>query len=439
MEDTATQNAVVTYLPPLLENIPAELKAIPQWVAWKPVPAPKKPRKVPMNPKTEWGASTTNPGAWATFDDAVWFYIANQGKEHTHRSKENDETGPIAGVGFVLTAADPYVGIDLDHCVAEDGNVEPWAREIIAAAGSYTELSPSGTGVRIFVKGKMPSGDCKTGDVEMYCDKRYLTTTGIPVPGFESAVSLPIAENQEGIDSVHACYVAKPAKQDTPPSTSATSLPSVDDDTLLAKIRASGQGAKFEKLMRGDISEYTNKGKSQSEADMALCSMLAFWARKNAEQMDRLFRTSLLYRTKWDEMHGAQTYGAMTIAKAIAGTKDVYGVNPQAPQTEEQEHTHGFLPPPPPVPLDAFPDEIAALLREAADAFGVSPEIPVASFLAFLSGLVGRSRLISIKEGWVEAGNLWFVTVAKSGTGKSPCISAFFATIYNRERNSKKD
>lgn len=435
-------NANQSYLSPLPDNIPAELKLLSQWVAWKAVPNPKKgkPDKVPMNPQTGRGAITTNPATWSTFDEAARFYTEWQGKEHSHQDgKKGMLTGFVAGVGFVLTAGDPYVGIDLDHCIGEDGTIEPWARGIINVMSSYTELSPSGTGVRIFVKGQLPEGRRKAGDVEMYETGRFLTLTGIPVPGMESA-ALPLMGNQTGINAIHKDFLAKPAAPED------NALPSItsgiesqglvfDDDMLLAKIRASRQAAKFNALMNGDITGYS----SQSEADMALCGILAFWTGKNAKQMDRLFRGSGLYRQKWDEMRGAQTYGSMTIAEAMSQRKDVYQGGPQDPQAKKQGEAHGaFLLPTPSPPLDAFPASVASLLKEAAAAFGVPLEIPIACFLALLSCLVGRTRLIRIKETWAEAGNLWTVIVAKSGMGKTPAMRAFFAPIYKREAAAKK-
>lgn len=427
------------YLPPLLDNIPAELKSLPQWVAWKAVPNPKKakPDKLPMNPRSGRGAGSTNSATWGSFEEAVEFYVAWQGKEHTHQSSSGMKAGPIVGIGFVLTAADPYVGIDLDHCVAEDGTVEPWAQEIINTVGSYTERSPSGTGVRIFVKGRLPDKGKHIGNVEIYDTGRYLTMTGIPLPGSDTFA--PVAENQAGIDCILEKFIAQPATQDTASllltGDIAPQVPAFDAETLLIKIQASKQADKFNVLMSGDTTGYS----SQSEADMALCSILAFWTGKNAEQMDHLFRRSGLFRSKWDEMHGAQTYGAMTIAKAIARTKEVYGVSAQGAPTGEQDNSQcGFLPPPPPVPLDAFPATVADLLKESASAFGVPLEIPVTCFLALLSCLVGRTRLIRIKDTWLEAGNLWVVIVAKSGMGKTPAMRSFFAPIYKREAASKK-
>jgi hypothetical protein len=99
------------------------------------------------------------------------------------------------------------------------------------------------------------------------------------------------------------------------------------DEILLDKIIRSRQDQKFQKLFMGD---WQGDYESQSEADLALCSILAFWSKKDPEQIDRIFCQSKLYREKWDEQHGRDTYGEMTIGRAIAHTETVYGEN-QAP------------------------------------------------------------------------------------------------------------
>ena len=95
----------------------------------------------------------------------------------------------------------------------------------------------------------------------------------------------------------------------------------LDDPELLRKASNARNGHNFDPLWRGD---WKGLYKSQSEADMALCCTLAFWTGKNAEQMDRLFRRSALYREKWDRQTGDMTYGERTIKNAIAKTTCVY-------------------------------------------------------------------------------------------------------------------
>ena len=96
-------------------------------------------------------------------------------------------------------------------------------------------------------------------------------------------------------------------------------MPQTADEILRAALN-SKNGAKFKALYSGDTSGYG----SQSEADMALCNMLAFWTGCDAEKMDALFRSSGLMRNKWDRKQSGSTYGALTVQKAIAGCSEVY-------------------------------------------------------------------------------------------------------------------
>lgn len=114
-------------------NFPKELAALPQWICWRLEPDPKseKPRKVPYDPKTGRRASSTNPQTWATLSEAE---AARQKYLFT-------------GVGFVFTEAGGIVGVDIDHCKKEDGSWNEVASAILAKYPSYTEISPSGTGL----------------------------------------------------------------------------------------------------------------------------------------------------------------------------------------------------------------------------------------------------------------------------------------------------
>jgi putative DNA primase/helicase len=157
---------------PIIENIPNEMKKLPQWVLWK-FELDKNNRwtKVPYHPKP-YRASSNKPRTWSTFK-AVW--IAYQ-------------AGGFDGVGFVFSENDEFIGIDLDHIFDADGNVkesEPWALDVLEQLkGSYTELSPSGEGLHIIVRGSLPEpggNDGKPGGqphLEIYQSGRYFTITG---------------------------------------------------------------------------------------------------------------------------------------------------------------------------------------------------------------------------------------------------------------------
>jgi hypothetical protein len=190
--------------------------------------------------------------------------------------------------------------VDLDHCRnPETGEIAPWAQQLVNALHSYTEVSPSGTGVHIYVRGQLAEKGRKRGDIELYDRERYFTVTGDHLPETPTTI-------EDGQTMVEWLYVAMPIMA-----------------TLLAD---SGRREKCSQLFAGDSRTY----KSASEADLGLCSMAAH-AGASPEQIDALMRLSGLYRAKWDEMHGAQTYGQMSIAKALEGIGDASGA--QRPAT----------------------------------------------------------------------------------------------------------
>ena len=141
-----------------IDNIPDEPKVCKQWVCWNST-------KFPINVRTGKKAEVDNPHTWCTFKEA----------------QEAVLSGKYKGVGFVLTGDDPYTIIDLDHVINPDtGEILPWAQEIINLMDSYTEVSQSGTGIHIIIRGKKPGDRCKgkNGQIEIYDHARYFALTG---------------------------------------------------------------------------------------------------------------------------------------------------------------------------------------------------------------------------------------------------------------------
>ncbi|WP_449284414.1 hypothetical protein [Marinobacter sp. PE14] len=159
---------------PNLEAVPEELQQYRQWVVWKAVPIRKrngtvKMTKVPYSPKTGKKASSRRPETWATFDDVYEAYLLEG----------------YTGIGFVFTADDPFVGVDLDNCFDDSGKLRGDARRAVDELQSFTERSPSGKGLHIICKGKLPgTGHCdnKAGR-EMYQEGRFFTITADVVEG----------------------------------------------------------------------------------------------------------------------------------------------------------------------------------------------------------------------------------------------------------------
>lgn len=291
-----------------LVHIPQALRDTAQWVSWRRTPPPKpgaKFGKIPINPATGANASSTDPASWGTFDAAVARAIADD----------------LAGVGFVFTEASRYVGIDLDGCIdPSTGEIAAWALEIVHAYCGYVEVSPSGTGLHVIVQGSLPSGGRKKGPIEMYSTARYFTMTGDVLEEF----SKPITDQTPELAALHAKVFAEPPPsqelfdEDAPADESPNE--DLSDDEIIERARGAKNGAKFEQLWRGDITAY----RSESEADLALCGLLAFWCRGDAARIDRLFRRSGLMRAKWDTKRGSITWGQQTINKALAGKTKFY-------------------------------------------------------------------------------------------------------------------
>ena len=213
-----------------------------------------------------------------------------------------------------------YVGTDLDHCVdSVTGGIEDWAQEILDLLRSYSEFSPSGTGIHVIVRGQLPGdgGGRKKGPVEMYGTARYFTMTGNPVTGTPATIETRTTE----LAQLHQRFFGESKARNH--RTASQSPVDLSDEYVMTQASSAANGAKFMTLFRGDWSAY----RTQSEADLALCAILAFWTNGNPEQVDRLFRCSGLIRDKWDERHfaGGQTYGERTVATACEGEADSPG------------------------------------------------------------------------------------------------------------------
>jgi putative DNA primase/helicase len=270
-----------------------------RWVIWNLEARNGKPTKVPYQaicPSTR--ASSTDPTTWSDFDRA---HVAV-------------EDGKADGFGFVL--GDGYVGVDLDVCRdPQTGAMTVETQAIIDALSSYTEISPSGTGLHILLRASLPPGGRRKGHVEIYADGRYFTVTGEHLEGTPTTIEARSTE----LAALHGRLFGTDGNGHRPAPCPVASVAD-DDAVLLERARGASNGAKFSALWAGDTTAYP----SPSEADLALCRLLAFWTHGDQGRIDRLVRSSGLFRQKWDERRGTQTYGELTIDKAIAGCREFY-------------------------------------------------------------------------------------------------------------------
>jgi len=199
-----------------LENIPAELKERNQWIPWKSIEKGGRDAKVPFQPDGT-PAKTDDPSTWSSFDKCV--SVASR----------------FNGLGYVFSADDPYTGIDLDSCFdPETGEISDWAKRWITKLNSYSEISPSGCGVKVWVKAKFPFGNGKNlklknqpkirnkvAGVEAYDHGRYFCVTGKRLAGLSNNPE----PRQEELNELYDFFFKadSPGKEPEPDRTSSSS------------------------------------------------------------------------------------------------------------------------------------------------------------------------------------------------------------------------
>lgn len=285
------QTQAATWIDPF-PSIPAELKARPQWAA-------ARHDKVPVNPRNGRNAQVDNPATWGTYRAACERFVSDG----------------LLGVGYIFTEDDPYTGVDLDKCV-NDGQPTDRAQALIDGLYSYSEYSQSRTGVHVIVRATLPGNrGRKASGVELYNHRRFLIFTGAALPDCPATIE----PRQDEIDQLMAVVFGNPKPSGPAQPAQPTNL---DDHKIVELARNAGNGAKFDRLWSGNVNGYS----STSEADLALCAILAFWTGGDSRRIDDLFRQSALMRDKWLEVHAhdGRTYGQMTIAKALEGLTAYY-------------------------------------------------------------------------------------------------------------------
>jgi putative DNA primase/helicase len=296
-------------------GIPEELKQYKNWVLWKFIDKKdgKKPTKVPFktwysNDLTQkskpmgYMATSTNPEHWDTFENIKKAY----------------ETGKYEGIGFVFGNT-PYCGIDIDHCIDETG-IKPKAYELIQKLNSWTELSPSKTGIHTIIKAekkvdnaKNPQWDITNNTIsglEIYDTGRYFTMTGLRIGDTPETIE----DRQKELDEI--CDIHFEKKEKAPKETKVKQSLTLSESEIIEKAMKATNGSEFKRLYDGDISGY---GNDHSSADLALCNMLAFYT-QNFHTIDSIFKSSGLYREKWDR----QDYKSKTINEALSSVTGTY-------------------------------------------------------------------------------------------------------------------
>lgn len=274
----------------LRQNVPAELQVRTQW-------AGANRNKSPWNPRTGSFAKVNDPSTWVTFEEAINLLLQVNG---------------IETIGYMVSVDDPYVGVDLDECFDQDGKLDPEKARHVEALSTYFEVSPSGGGLRGFVRAVQPGPAIKNKreKVEVYDRVRFLRMTG------NVYRDLPITENQNALDRLYQQYTTHRLGETGARVRNWEYSPPYTDDEVLERVRRAGNADKFERLWAGDISGNDN---DHSKADQALVGVLAYWA-QDEEQLGRLVARSGLNRDKWSQAG----YRARTINEVLDNLQHTY-------------------------------------------------------------------------------------------------------------------
>jgi putative DNA primase/helicase len=312
-----------------LASVPELLKSLPNWIWWRRENDTKVPYVV-----GNWSrhASSTDPSTWTTFANAV----------------HNMTLSKTEGVGFVIHGAaqeKKIVGFDLDGCRnPETGELTSWAQELMEEIGSYTEITPSETGVRVWVIGDLPRGTrvfnldpaAGFGDkvkIEVFDCARYFTVTGNACGGWVGQQDI----QQRNLEPIYRfCEHIRNQFPAAKPIATVTDF----SDHGCVQIKHTGTilTSKLGLLLYGNVAQAkpfiiedgcgnSVEYPSHSEADMALATLLAMNG-KSTEEIVEAFRASSLYRRKWER----ESYRENTITKAMETAKKLKAQEPKPAQ-----------------------------------------------------------------------------------------------------------
>lgn len=371
------------YLRPIIDAFPPALLAWHNWCLWSPEFREGKWTKVPYCSTSENKARSNSPVSWSGFNATSTAF--------NRRNQWDGAFGPkVTGFGFMV--AKPFTGVDLDHCHdPKTGQIEPWAMTIVKALDSYTEVSASGTGLRIIIKGKKPIGaKCRVpigeGQLEVYDTARFVTLTGHRI-----GHNTDVMDRQKALEDLCQQFLP-PSPQSavvaiTPPAPDGT-------ESKIIELAHALMGEEFAALWAGDASAFNN---DRSRADMALVSKLAFFTGPNISLLDALFRLSGLYRDKWEDR---ADYRDNTINRAL--NRDTFykwptPANPnddlvnEITQYDQPQKNHNQIETPTEEPIKSTTKEtIDEMVQEARDK-GCKPNTKAKNQAALLADLARKN------------------------------------------------
>lgn len=376
--------------------------------------------KIPLNPVTGERAKSDDPATWTTYQVA----------------KERCEANPNLTLGFVLTANDPFVCIDMDSHKTGSPAILANHKEIYERFNTWSELSPSG-GVHIWLKASFEGGRRLSQQyLEVYSSGRYMTVTG------KTLNAVPIELRQDELNELVQAIDVRQA------AVSIIDSPEVQTDYEVCSIAANASnGDLFKALYQG---QWKDVYPSQSEADIALVDIIAFYT-DNRAQVARIFRSSelgkrkkaqrndYLFHPKWGIVSRAfdqkgpkvsadgilkEIERKMLQQATVEANKPILRVSPSLPEFIAEpaiDFSFDQLPP-------GMVGEIAVFIYQ--NAFRPVKEIAVSAAIAYFAGICGKAFNVS------HTGlNHYIAVLAPTAGGKEGAASGMERlTGYIREK-----
>lgn len=406
-------------------DIPMELRKQPRWVNWKWVwSAPRgKWNKPPFQPCGT-PASSTNSATWTTYEVAM---------------QAHESTG--MGIGYVLNG-DGLVGLDLDDVRNPDtGEITAWARDVIDAAATYTEVSPSGTGVKLLLRCPLPikhRTEYSRPDgakLEVYSNSRYFTITGHRVPGTPAEINVRTHELAEILNTAEGWRCRRAGKGRHTPrdhiKQNAGPAPGDDFETARAALAVLDPDLGYNDWLRVGMALHS------LDPSASMLTVFDQWSRGGQKYVEDE------PAQKWRSFTAD---GGVTVS-TLYRMADETGIAWRPPRALTQTSPPGTrrtkplkppLPPPiswKPFPTHVLPQRLSQFVTEIAGALGCDPSLVALPALSVLASCIGNSRTISLKRTWTEPCVIWSATIAPPSSLKSPAWSAACAPLQRRQQD----
>lgn len=257
---------------------------------------------------------------WTSYQEAV--QALDYANKHLHDVHWRADGKNVIKFTLALKITPPLIFIDVDD-IDEDPEVSADFKELTKlTGGTYCEVSQSGKGLHFLARGHIEEDHKnRNGKFEIYTNGRYCAFTGQQISKSDQLAELDQGAIHKVLEYGHVLEAQKKPARLVGVADNTKSLPISISQVVEKMLENSKNGQRDRLFLQGGWEE---KYESHSEADLAFCNDLAFWTGKDPKMMDEIFRSSSLMRPKWDEIHGENTYGAITMAKAIEDTNKTY-------------------------------------------------------------------------------------------------------------------